>query len=131
MNRPMKTCKNPECQKEFDDYISAKKKHCCDKCRARANYLKKEDDRDHLKQQKDEFEQQYQLVLCLKEHGVKPLPYLLLKQFEFKLEHFIQGKDGNGTKTLQIKNLKMIQEFDNLSTLIIKTVVATPKPVYL
>lgn len=41
MNRrkPTKTCKNLDCNQEFNNYKSDKRKYCCDSCRYRGNFL--------------------------------------------------------------------------------------------
>lgn len=39
MKKPLKKCKNPECQDVILEYKSAKRNYCNDSCRNRAGYL--------------------------------------------------------------------------------------------
>ncbi len=41
MKKPIKICKNPDCQDEIPDYKSAKKEHCNDYCRNHHGYIRR------------------------------------------------------------------------------------------
>jgi len=57
MKKPIKTCKNPECQDDIENYKSAKRSYCNDSCRNRAGYLKRlvEDKEFELEKSKAKF----------------------------------------------------------------------------
>lgn len=43
MKQPIKKCCNPECEDIIHDYISSKRRFCCDKCRNRYGFLQRKE----------------------------------------------------------------------------------------
>lgn len=127
MNRPPKICKNPECQKEYTDYKSAKSEFCCPTCTQRAGYLRRKKQNKYFHDRNLELKEQYEIVKFISQHVKKPIPSEILDLFELKFDLFDQIKDENGRPTYIIKNKKIMRDLNDPNYINIKTIIRVPK----
>lgn len=84
MKKPVKMCKNPECQDVILDYKSAKRNFCNDSCRNRAGYLKRLVEESEFELEKNKAKSNYKaLKQCIdKNHFEIDLITLELLDFD-------------------------------------------------
>ena len=104
MNKPIKICENPECKEEFNTYKSAKRKHCCDSCRQRSNYLKRNERNRGFKKIEQDYKQQYELINFLSKHAKRPISLDLLDQLEFDPKLYTKREDVHGRPVYYIQD---------------------------
>jgi hypothetical protein len=104
MKKPIKICENPECKEEFNTYKSAKRKHCCDSCRQRSNYLKRNERNRGFKKIEQDYKQQYELINFLSKHAKRPISLDLLDQLEFDPKLYTKREDVHGRPVYDIQD---------------------------
>lgn len=83
MIKPMKTCGNPECGVEYNNYKSSKSKHCCDECRWRAGYLIREERNKERNTHFKAVEKSEEIIDFLVKNGGSEFDKSTLKQVGF------------------------------------------------
>lgn len=123
MKKPIKICGNPECKEEFNTYKNAKRKHCCDSCRQRSNYLKRKERNSGLKKIEQEYKQQYELVNFLSKHAKRPISLNLLDQLEFDPKFYTKREDIHGRPVYNIQDKSISINPKNSKHIFIKQII--------
>lgn len=123
MKRPIKKCKNPECEQEFDSYKSLKRKHCSEQCRQRANYLIRNERNKGLKEIEKQYKEQYELITLLSKHAKRPISLSLLDQLEFDPKFYKKREDTHGRPVYDIQDKSVSIDPQNPQHIFIKQII--------
>lgn len=88
-------CKNPDCQRDFDDYKSAKKEYCCLECKNRGNYLKSLIVKKHLNNHIKEVRKNEKILDRLVEDGFGVVDKKILIALKFNFNVLYNKKSDN------------------------------------
>ena len=128
MIKPMKTCKNPECKEEFNDYKSAKREYCCTTCTQRAGFLKRKAASKDILALQREYKKQYELLSFISEYAKNPIRADLLDQFKINYNLYKKTKSENKSPIYHLKNFNINIDPNNSDYIVITKTILTAKP---
>lgn len=92
MKKPIKTCKNPECQDDIEDYKSAKRDYCNDSCRNRAGYLKRLEENKEFEMEKIKAKLNYKALRQCIEKEFFEIDLEVLNLLNFDINYLKENK---------------------------------------
>jgi hypothetical protein len=121
MKKPIKYCKNIECEEAIVDYASSKRLYCSDSCRNRDGYLRRlEENKEFIENDKGQ-RQNYDVLNRFAKAGIFKEEISKLKKFGFNPKYLQVGKLYSiEFRKCYIFTLKDIEfELDEINKLII------------
>lgn len=125
MKKPIKKCKNPECQDVILEYKSAKRNYCNDSCRNRAGYLNRLVEEREFELEKMKAKLNYKaLKQCINKNYLE-IDLTTLELLNFDINYLKFNKllvDNNEQyKAYKIKDIEFYYNSTKAKMIIIKT----------
>lgn len=110
MKRPIKICKNPDCQDEILEYKSSKREYCSDSCRNQHGHKRRtEENADTIAYSKGQ-KVNYKLIKFYKDCNILIEELSKFEKMGFNTKHLPPPKFYlKGTKNIQYYQIKDIQ----------------------
>lgn len=121
MKKPIKYCKNIECEQAIEKYASSKRLYCSESCRSRDGYLRRlEENKEFIENDKRQ-KQNYAVLNRYAEAGIYTESLSKLIKFGFQPKHLQVSRfyniEGRDCHCYTIKDI--VFEIDSLSKKII------------
>ena len=123
MKKPIKYCKNIECEEAIEDYVSCKRLYCSDSCRNRDGYLRRMDENIEFITFTKLLKQNYLLLNQFAEAGIYKEPLANFERLGFNTSYLPRFKkfniEGRNCYCYTIKDITFELENENFKNLVI------------
>ena len=123
MKKPIKFCKNPDCEDEILDYKSSKKLYCSDKCRNYHGHKRRSEENLEFNLSRKGMLENYKVLKLHKDAGIMKETLEKYEKFGFKPAYLPVKKlyehEGNKIEYYQIKDIQFGLNPENTNQIII------------
>jgi hypothetical protein len=109
MKKPIKFCKNPDCEDEILDYKSSKKLYCSDKCRNYHGHKRRSEENLEFNLSRKGMLENYKVLKLHKDAGIMKETLEKYEKFGFKPAYLpvkkLYEQEGNKIEYYQIKDI--------------------------